>query len=274
MVNVAPAQMAADAYGVCLRHYKAFLHLGLGWGVLLIGLVVAGMLPWPDMIGWPLTLASLAAVPIAGAGFFVSCCRVILLDEETPAAITLGFGARERRCAAHLLGILALPAVPWLLFLMIARADSWWAPLATAIAGGPVDLAGCLKLLSTLALMLMLSVIAAAASARLAIALPAIALDEPGKLFLSVWQHSRGLGRPLFYAALLCALPVLLAPTIFFCLDRGVTAEIAGSVAEVLACPLGLFAVAVAAAFYSYVFALLAEAPAEDEAASRALVAD
>jgi len=248
MVKIAPVHTAWAAYLACIRHHRALLQLSLGWVTLLAGLVFAGMVPWPEVIAWPLRLATLAAVPIAAAAFFVAGCRVVLLDEEPPLLITLRFGARERRGAIHLLAIALLPGMPLLLLVLLLGTGAWWAPLA-ALAG-----------------LLLLVAPALAASARLAISLPAIAIDEPGELLPVVWRHSRGCGPHLLYGWLLCLLPWFLpSALLFLALDHGATAASAASMAELLACPLGFLALAASAAFFAYVFAQLAEgAPVED----------
>lgn len=241
MVKIAPAHTASAAYLACIRNYRALLQLSLGWLTLLAGLVLASMVPWPELIAWPLLLATLAAVPIAAAAFFVACCRVVLLDEEPPLLITLRFGARERRCAIHLLGIAAVPGVPLLLLVLFLGAGAWWTPMVLAFL--LLVLAPCL-----------------AASVRLAIALPAIAIDEPGELLPVVWRHSRKCGPRLLFGWLLCVLPWLLPCALLFtALDHGVTALIAAPMAKLLACPLGFLALAASAAFFAYVFAQLAE---------------
>jgi hypothetical protein len=251
MVKIAPVHTAWAAYSACIRHHRALLQLSLGWITLLAGLVLAGMIPWPDLIAWPLLLAKLAAVPIAAAAFVIACCRVVLLDEEPPLLITLRFGARERRCAIHLLGIAALPGVALLLLALLLGTSAWWVPFAS------------------LAWLLLIVAPALAASARLAIALPAIAIDEPGELLPAVWRHSRRCGPRLLYGWLLCMLPWLVPSALLFAaLDHGATAPSAAPMAELLACPLGFLALAASAAFFAYAFAQLAEgAPAEDAAA-------
>lgn len=251
MVKIAPVHTVWAAYLACLRHHRALLQLSLGWITLLAGLVLAGMMPWPELIAWPLLLATLAAVPIAAAAFVVACCRVVLLEEEPPLLITLRFGARERRCAIHLLGIAALPGVPLLLLAFLLGTGAWWGSLAA------------------LAWLLLIVAPALAASARLAIALPAIAIDEPGELLPGVWRHSRRCGPRLLCGWLLCLVPWLVPSALLFAaLDHGATAASAAPMAELLACPLGFLALAVSAAFFAYVFAQLAEgAPVENAAA-------
>jgi hypothetical protein len=269
MVKVGSLHTAWRAVLVCIRHYLAFLHLGLGWVTLLAGLVFARMVPWPDAIAWLLLVTTLAAVPMAAAAFLVACSRVVLLDEEPPLLIKLGFGAREGRCALHLLAVAALPAGPLLLLLWLRDAASWWAPLA-ALGTGPVDLLACAQPVLALALLVLLLRAALGASCRLAIAIPAIALDEPGPLLATVWRHSRDNTVPLLYGWLLAVLPAVI-PWIglYLLLDRGITASIAAPVAALAGCPLGFVALAVSAAYFAYVFAQLAEgaAPADAPAA-------
>lgn len=274
MVKLRPVHTAWQAFLVCLRHYLAFLHLGLGWVTLLAALVLGRMVPWPDVVAWPLLLTTLAAVPMAAAAFLVACCRVVLLDEEPPLLIKLGFGARERRCAIHLLAVAAAPALPLLLLAWLRDAASWWAPLA-ALGTGPVDLVACAKPVLALALLLLLLGVGIGVSCRIAVAIPAIALDEPGPLLPAVWRHSRENARPLLYGWLLATLPALLPwLALYLALDRGITQSIAAPVAALVGCPLGFLALAISAAYFAYVFAQIAEGgTAEDTAAAGALAA-
>jgi len=156
----------------------------------------------------------------------------VLLDEEPPLLITLRFGARERRCAIHLLGIAAVPGVPLLLLALFPR--RW-----------------CLVGTHVLAFLLLVLAPCLAASVRLAIALPAIAVDEPGE--------------PL---PVVCCRGCSPAPSSS---PRSTTARllsmIAAPVAEALACPLGLLALAASAAFFAYVFAQLVEGASIADAA-------
>jgi hypothetical protein len=107
------------------------------------------------------------------------------------------------------------------------------------------------------------------AAARLLIALPAVALDEPGRQYALVWRHSQDSLWPLFYGWLACILPCVLPWALLsLFLHRALGASLAAPVMELLAYPLGSLALALSAGFFSYVYAQLVDAPMVPEAAA------
>ena len=191
-----------EAFGLIFADVARFVALGGSW---LLAVAALLMLTTLSLIGWPefVVLPALAALGCFFAGavsFAVMALRVVMRRPVTPPGLTLRFGARERRFAGHaalvtlllaasLLGFLvALPAVARFLFAA--------APLAVAM---PV-----------LAFVLLLCFSGAATASRLALALPALALDERASPFTAAWRRGDGNGGRLFMGLLGCALPFLM----------------------------------------------------------------
>jgi len=253
----------AEAYRLLFRHIGELLLRSGGWVACLLVLVVLKMFPWPRAIAVLLVFATLLCIAVAAASLFVGWCRVVLQDETTAyGVITLTFGQREFRGLGYLAAIALLPGIPTVLLALLTGAETWWAPAFTLMARGPPDLAGLLLLALSLVVLMTALVAGLVAGARLLIALPAVALDEPGHQFALVWQHSRDSIWPLFYGWLACILPclvpwALLSPF----LRRSLGPSLAAPVIELLAYPLGALAVALSAGFFAYVYAQLVEAP-------------
>jgi hypothetical protein len=274
MVKIAAWPTAVEAYRILVRGGGELLLRSGGWIACLLVLVVLKMFPWPRAISLLLVLATLLCIAAAAASLFIGWCRVVLLGESTAfGAVTLTFGQREFRGLGYLAVIALLAGVPMALLALLASAETWWAPAFTLMARGPLDLAGLLSL--ALGLVVLMTALAAGlvASARLLIALPAVALDEPGRQFALVWQHSHDSTWPLFYGWLACILPCVVPwGLLSVFLHRALGASLAAPVIELLAYPLSTLALALSASFFSYVYAQLVEAPiAQDPAADHAL---
>jgi hypothetical protein len=263
MVKVAAWPTAAEAYRILFRNIGELLLRSGGWMACLLVLVVLKMFPWPRAISLLLVLATLLCIAAAAASLFIGWCRVVLQDDTTAYGfITLTFGEREFRGLGYLAAIALLPGVPMVLLALLSGAESWWAPAFTLTARGPLDLAGLVLLALSLVLLMTALVAGLVASARLLIALPAVALDEPGRQFPLVWQHSRDSLWPLFYGWLACILPCLVPWALLsLFLRRALGPSLAAPVIELLAYPLSVLALALSAGFFSYVYAQLVEAP-------------
>jgi hypothetical protein len=270
MVRIAARPTALEAYRILFRSIGELLHRSGGWMACLLVLVVLKMFPWPRAIAMLLALITLLCVAAAAASLVIGWCRLVLRDETADSAvITLSFGERELRGAGYLAVIALFPGVPLLLLAQLAGAESWWAPAFALIARAPLDLFGVLRLSLSLVLLTTALVAGLVAGARLLIALPAVALDEPGRQFALVWRHSHESLWPLFYGWLGCILPCFLPWALLsLVLGRALGASLAAPVIELLAYPLGCIALALSAGFFSYVYAQLVEAPVIPEAAA------
>ena len=274
MVRIAAWPTAAEAYRIFFRNIGEFLHLAGGWMTCLLVAVVVKMAPWSGMMSFLFVLATLLCVAAAAASFFVGWCRLILQDEFSSGVITLTFGRRELRALGHLAVIALLAGVPLALLWLLVSAESWWTPLFSAVARGSFDLLGLLRLAFSLVALLAMLAASLVASARLLIALPAVALDEPGHLFGLVWQHSRNSVWPLLFGWLICILPAMVPwGALSFHLLRRLGAWVAAPAVEFLAYPFGFIALALSAGYFSYVYAQLAEAPPTPETAPQGAVA-
>jgi hypothetical protein len=270
MVKIAAWPTAVEAYRILVRGRSELLLRSGGWIACLLVLVVLKMFPWPRAISLLLVLATLLCIAAAAASLFIGWCRVVLQGETTAfGAVTLTFGERELRGLGYLALIALLPGVPGALLALLAGAESWWVPVFTLMERGPLDLVGLLRLALTLIVLMTALAAGLVASARLLIALPAVALDEPGRQLGLVWQHSRDSTWPLFYGWLACILPCD-APwgLLSAFLHRALGASLAAPVIELLAYPLSMLALALSASFFSYVYAQLVEAPIAPEPAA------
>jgi hypothetical protein len=277
MVKIAAWPTAIESYRILYRAVGEFLYRSGGWMTCLLVLVLAKMLPWPTMISWLLVIATVLCAAAAAASLTIGWCRLILQDETTDSGvITLTFGRRELRGLSHLAPIALLSAVSLALLALLVGAESWWAPAFILMARGPLDLFGLLRLALSLVLSLTLLVSSLVASARLLIALPAVALDEPGRHFPLVWRHSRDILWPLFFGWLACLLPAVMPWAIIaLYLYRALDASLAAPLVELLAYPSGFLALVLSAGFFSYVYAQLVDAPIAPEAtAAEALAAE
>jgi hypothetical protein len=263
MVKIAAWPTAAEAYRFLFRGLGELLLRSGGWVACLLVLVVLKMFPWPRAIAALLALATLLCIAATAASLFVGWCRVVLQGETTAyGVITLTFGQREFRGLGYLAAIALLPGVPMALLALLAGAEHWWAPAFILMVRGPLDLSGLLQLALSLLLLMAALVAGLLASARLLIALPAVALDEPGRHFALVWRHSRDSLWPLFYGWLACILPCVVPWALLsLFLRRTLGPSLAAPVIELLAYPSSLLALALSAGFFSYVYAQLVEAP-------------
>jgi hypothetical protein len=263
MVKIAAWPTAAEAYRILCCNFGELLLRSGGWAASLLVLVVLKMFPWPRALSLLLVFATVLCIAVAAASLVIGWCRVVLQGESTPYGyITLTFGEREFRGLGYLAAIALLPGVPMLLLALLTGAESWWAPAFILMARGPLDLLGLLQLALSLVLLMTALMAGLVVSARLLIALPAVALDEPGRQFGLVWQHSRDSLWPLFYGWLACILPAAVPWALLsLFLRRSLGPSLAAPIIELLAYPLSMLALALSAGFFSYVYAQLVEAP-------------
>jgi hypothetical protein len=204
------------------------LVLGDILGTLRLGLLLALAATW-------------VAVLLAFTSFAVAWHRALLLGPEATAADRLRIGPREWRFVGYSLAIPLLVGVP---VGIVASLGSFiaGAALAPAVVGPAIDAAAVLA--GTVIAM------------RLALVLPAVAIDEPGASLVQAWQRSRGNAWRLAAGWLLCL--AVFAPAVFLYVLLA-TSVAAGSLALELLLGLGLLALeflefAVAVAFLSLAY--------------------
>jgi hypothetical protein len=191
-----------EAFGLIFADVARFFALGGSWLLAvaaLLMLTTLSLIGWPNLVILP-ALAAMACFLAGAASFTVMALRVVMRRPVTPPGLTLRFGARERRFARHAVLVILLLAAALFGFLValpaLARSLFAAAPLAVAM---PV-----------LAFLLLLCFAAAAAASRLALAFPALALDERAPPFAPAWHRGEGNGGRIFVGLLGCALPFLM----------------------------------------------------------------
>lgn len=227
-------------------------------GLTLVAGEILGMLPGPSLV---LVLAATwVVVLLAFASFAVAWHRSILLGAQRVALDGLRIGKREWRFLGYSLLLPLLVGLP----LGIA------ASLATVVvlaAGRLAGLAGLALDLLEPAVRLAALVIGAVCAARLALILPAIAVDEPGASLRRAWERGRGNALRLAAGSLLCLAPFVPVAFLYLALVERIAAD---SLALQLVLALALMVLeflefAVAVAFLSLAYDQL-RAPADQQA--------
>jgi len=262
MVKIAAWHTAGAAYRIVAEHIGEFLHLSLGWLTCLLACVVIKMLPWPGFVSILLALLTAVCVTIASAAIAVGCYRVVLQNDIYYGGIPFSFGARELRYTRYQTAIAMLLLAPFALLVLWLGETQWWRDAFDFLWGRGFRPLSLLFVIAGLVAIVPLIIASGAAASRLLLALPAAAIDEPGRLLRDAWTHTAENAGPLFFGWLACILPpVLVWESIWFALDQtlGVLAaplvELAGYVCY-------FFALTLSAAFYAYVYAQLAEGEA------------
>ena len=160
-----------------------------------------------------LNMALIAATAAGYIAFPVAWHRAILLDEAASGWRTLRFGRRELRFLGNsfLIGlIVTVPAIPliWALMPVLAADDHttfpWMGVLRVLSA---VDLSSP-SWREILVGMSAIGVLAALiATPRLSLALPAVAVEEPGEALDQAWRRGKKNTLRLAFGVLLCAAP-------------------------------------------------------------------
>jgi hypothetical protein len=181
--------------------------------------------------------------------------------------VPMSLGARELRFAQYFAAVVGAAGAPLLLFFLLVGDGLWVVQLPAMFQGGAMPIMSIVRLLACLGA-LPLIILGLKAAARLALALPAVALDEPGALLKDAWHHSRAEANDIFHGFLACILPgFMLWGALYFMLNFAL-----GGLAGPLVQLFGLLAfftiLALVAGYYAYVYALLAErgAVSEEEA--------
>jgi hypothetical protein len=173
----------ADAFRLTLGDWRRLVHMAEPWmtAVALVEVIIAGLVL---LIG---STPTVLAVVVPGVplllgltAFAVALHRSVLIGQPTTAAAPFHFGQREGRYLGYALGLmLAVLLVSTVAALLLAA-------LTTIVAPGP--LAGSTLVLVNVASFL----VGALGFGRLAMVLPAAAIDTTGPLLPSAWAHGRG----------------------------------------------------------------------------------
>ena len=266
MVKIAAWHTAGAAYRIVAEHLGEFVHLALGWLTCLLACIVIKMLPWPGPVAVLLDLLTAACIAIASAAISVGCYRAVLQNDIYYGGIPFSFGARELRYARFQTPIAALLLAPFALLVLWMGETQWWRGAFAFLWGGGFRPLGLLFVIGGLVAIVPLFVASAAAAARLLLALPAAAIDEPGRLLRDAWIHTEANARPLFFGWLTCILPpVALWQSLWLALDHALGA-LAAPLVELVGYGCYFVALTLTTAFYAYVYAQLAEGEVLDEA--------
>jgi hypothetical protein len=259
MVKIAAWHTAGAAYRIVAEHLGEFVHLALGWLTCLLACVVIKMLPWPGFVAILLDLLTAACIAIASAAISVGCYRAVLQNDVYYGGIPFSFGARELRYARFQTAIAALLLAPFGLLVLWMGETQWWRDALAFLWGGGFRPLGLLFVIGGLVAIVPLIVASTAAAARLLLALPAAAIDEPGRLLRDAWIYTGENARPLFFGWLACILlPIALWESLWLALDRALGA-LAAPLVELAGYGCYFFVLTLTAAFYAYVYAQLAE---------------
>ncbi|MGO8921169.1 MAG: hypothetical protein ACLQJR_35230 [Stellaceae bacterium] len=201
--------------------------------------------------------ASWVVVLLAFASFAVAWHRAILMGMPQVAADGWRIGPREWRFLGYSL------AIPLLVGLPLGIGASL-ATVVVMVAGRLAGLSGLALALLEPSVRLAAVLLGAACAARLALVLPAVAIDEPGASLRQAWARGRGNALRLAGGSLLCLASFAPIVLLYLALLERIAAD---SLALQLVLALGLMALefldfAVAVAFLSLAYDQL-RAPAE-----------
>jgi hypothetical protein len=203
MRKIAFWRTVGDAYRFLFGNLARFLVLTGGWLIAIIVTVAAMALLSLVSQVLALVVVIIGAILFYFGGvlaFAVAWHRAILRGE--PPRMSLHFGPRERR-------FLGYSAVIGLIFFAIAFAGGM------VLGGLVVGLAAFGKPgILVAALSPIVAIIAWGLCARLSLALPAAAVDEPGRLLKTAWRRGRGNAVRLFFGPIVCAIPIIILQTV------------------------------------------------------------
>ena len=259
MVKIVAWHTAGAAYRIVAEHLGEFVHLALGWLTCLLACVVIKMLPWPGLVGIVLDVLTAVCVAIASAAISVGCYRAVLQNDIYYGGIPFSFGARELRYARFQTAIAALLLGPFVLLVLWMGETQWWRGAFAFVWGGSFSALALLFVIGGLVAIVPLIVASGASAARLLLALPAAAIDEPGRLLRDAWIYTEENARPLFFGWLACILPpIVLWESLWLVLDRTL-GVLAAPLVELAGYGCYFFVLTLTATFYAYVYAQLAE---------------
>jgi hypothetical protein len=200
MRKIAFWRTVGDAYRFLLGNLARFLVLAGGWLIAIIFTVAAAALLSFVSPVLAVVVVIVGAILFYFGGvlaFAVAWHRAILRGD--PPRMALHFGPRERR-------FLGYSALIGLIFFAIAFAGG-------IVLGG---LAVALKAafgkpgILVAALSPIVAIVAWGFCARLSLALPAAAVDEPGGQLKTAWRRGQGNALRLFFGPIVCAIPIVI----------------------------------------------------------------
>ena len=204
MTTLAFSRLLGGAYRFTWGERRRVVALAGPWlaAAVLPALLLQAMAPRSGLTGAALALLGVLCAVAGYVGFALRWQRYILMGESLVGRAALTLGRRERRFAGHavlvfivvasaLLGAVVLVYLPLTLAIQalhahaLAGASRWLFQAIAALACGTVF-------------------------GRLALALPASAVDETGDMLEIAWQRSRGNAPGLLLGTLGSVLPFLL----------------------------------------------------------------
>lgn len=283
MTKLAFWRVVGGAYAFTFGDARRLARAAGGWiiGLSALALPAQWLLPKGSLLAGLAALAD-ALLYVAGLAVFAAKWhRAALLNETVSGSDALRIGRRELRYLGY-----ALLVVVMLGGILFAAGMLIFLPLGMLLGsarGGVLGTAGFYLCEAAISIAL------GAVVARLALALPAAALEEGGDVLETAWQRSRGNGLRLCLGAALCLLPFIVAQRALAAAFGGAlwlvgrhgifAAAVSYSAAQLvlaaLVVTLYFAAIAVTAAFFSLAYRQLAPAaaPRDGMAPSAALPA-
>ncbi|HYM04718.1 MAG TPA: hypothetical protein VET85_17330 [Stellaceae bacterium] len=259
MKTIAAWPTAGEGYRILFLHIGQFFKLAAGWAACLACCALVKMLPLPSAIAILSDIVTLIVAAVAAAGFGVSWFRAILNDETASGVVPMEFGQRETRYLGYQVAMLLVVGLPAGLLAMLLSAQSWWTAAFAVLHGGTLEPMTLLRLGGGLAVLVPMTIAGIILTPRLMLALPMVALDEPGPLLAVIWRLSKGNTVALFKGWLGCVLPALaLWGMLWFELD-GAMGPLAAPIVELAGDAFFFIALAASVSFLAYVYAQLAE---------------
>ena len=283
MTKLAFWRTVGAAYNFAFTDARRLVGAAGAWivGLTLLALPVQWLVPKASLAAGLVAFADALLYLTGLAVFAAKWHRAVLLNETVSGSDALRIGRRELRFLGY--AILILLIVGGVLFVAGTIVFLPVAMLLGYARGGGLA-ATAFYLFEA-----MIYIVLGAVVARLALALPAAALDEAGDVLDTAWQRSRGNGLRLCLGTILCMLPFALAQRVLDALfggplwlmgKQGVFAAVASSPAVQLALAalmlmLYFLAIAVTTGFFSIAYRQLAPgtAPRDGMAPSGALPA-
>jgi hypothetical protein len=256
MTTLAFSRLLGAAYRFTWVERRRVVALALPWlaAAALPALLLEGLSPRSGLIGAALALIGLLIAVAGFLGFALRWQRHILAGERLAGRAALAVGRRERRFAGHAVLVFIVVGVAFL-----GAAVLVYLPLTLAISALHA------RALAGVSGWLFQGVAAVACGTvfgRLALALPATAVDESGDMLEIAWQRSRGNVLGLFLGTIGSLLPfALLQHLIEAPFGRLINYHLVPQLAaSALAMILGFAALAVLASFLAEAYRALAPA--------------
>lgn len=215
MTKLAFWRAVGDAYAFTFADARRLVGAAGAWilGLTLLALPVQWLLPKGSLAAAAVAATDVLFYLAAFAVFAAKWHRAVLVNEVVSGSDALRIGRRDLRFLGYTILILVIVGGVLLVGGMLL-----FLPFGMLLGNGRSGvLATAGFYLAQVAIYVGFGTIVA----RLALALPAAALDEGGDLLETAWQRSRGNGLRLCLGALLCVLPFALAQRLVAALFGG-----------------------------------------------------